>query len=216
MARTQQLVSDDDIAEAARIQAAQAAKAAERARVAKELKDARLREELEAKAEADRVNKENERAEWEKTKKLVESRQAAAAAEEQKMDAGAALLTAIERMATLAVDHAQHEQRAEKLKGVLGDTATNMAKRSRKRSKELTEMIADMMDGALESAFRQFDSDGSGSLDADELESAYRAAGIEIGQDKLRQCMRMMDTNNDGVIDLEEFKAMAVQCKTME
>lgn len=38
---------------------------------------------------------------------------------------------------------------------------------------------------------------------------------MPIEEDKIRKCMKMLDTNGDGVIDLEEFKAIAVKLKTM-
>ena len=55
----------------------------------------------------------------------------------------------------------------------------------------------------------QFDTDGSGTLDASELKAAFRAAGRPCTDASIRKCMALLDTNNDGVIDLEEFKAIA-------
>lgn len=70
-----------------------------------------------------------------------------------------------------------------------------------------------MMDGALEEAFKQFDTDGSGSLDADELMNAYKAAGMPVDEFKLAKIVKLFDTNGDGVIDFEEFKQIAVKMK---
>ena len=59
------------------------------------------------------------------------------------------------------------------------------------------------MDSTLEAAFRQFDADGNGTLDESELAAAYEAAGRPIPNDKLRRIIKMLDTNGDGVIDME-------------
>ena len=76
--------------------------------------------------------------------------------------------------------------------------------------------MAKMLDGSLEEAFKQFDIDGNGSLDKDELSEAYNAAGMPISAESLTRCMKLLDTNGDGVIDLEEFKAIALKVKMMD
>ena len=72
------------------------------------------------------------------------------------------------------------------------------------------------MDGSLEVAFKQFDLDGNGTLDKDELAAAFKAAGQEISEDNLRKAIKMLDTNGDGVLDLEEFKAIAVKVQMLD
>ena len=49
-----------------------------------------------------------------------------------------------------------------------------MKTRARRKSKDLQEQMAKMMEGNLEAAFKQFDTDASGSLDAEELTNAYK------------------------------------------
>ena len=71
--------------------------------------------------------------------------------------------------------------------------------KARKKSKELQEQIATLMDGSLEAAFKQFDTDGSGTLDNEELKAAYSAAGQEVDEMKLMKMVKMLDTNGDGV-----------------
>ena len=66
------------------------------------------------------------------------------------------------------------------------------------------------MEGTLEKVFKQFDLDGNGTLDYDELSAAYEAAGRDISGSNLKKIIKTLDTNGDGVIDFEEFKAIAV------
>lgn len=167
-------LDDDEIAEAARIRSVQVRKEAEKAIVAKELRDARLKQEQEEKAAADHIKAEADRIEWEKTKELVAQRQAAEA--KKTLSGGDAVLMAIEKLAIQAAETEQHVERVKKLEKVLGPQAVSMGKRARQKSKDLTEEIAKLMEGHLEAAFKQFDTDGSGSLDAEELTAAYRQA----------------------------------------
>ena len=164
-----------------------------------------------------RIKAEQDAADWAKTKELVAQRQAAAAAEELKAikSGGDAVLLAIEKLAMQAIETEQQVERAKRLEKVLGEEAVKIGKRARQRSKDLMDEIARMMEGNLESAFMQFDKDGSGTLDAQELAAAYAAAGMPIDENKLVRCMKVLDTNGDGVIDLEEFKSIAVKLKTM-
>jgi hypothetical protein len=96
---------------------------------------------------------------------------------------------------------------------VLGDTAATMRKRARKKSKDLEEQLDKLMDGALEEAFKQFDTDGSGTLDAEEIIAAYKAAGMPVNEASLTKAMKLLDSNGDGVIDFDEFKQIAVNMK---
>jgi hypothetical protein len=210
-------LDDDEIKEEARIKAVQANAMMERAKVKAAASAARLKEEEHKKAEEARIKAEQDAADWAKTKELVAQRQAAAAAEELKAikSGGDAVLLAIEKLAMQAIETEQQVERAKRLEKVLGEEAVKIGKRARQRSKDLMDEIARMMEGNLESAFMQFDKDGSGTLDAQELAAAYAAAGMPIDENKLVRCMKVLDTNGDGVIDLEEFKSIAVKLKTM-
>ena len=70
------------------------------------------------------------------------------------------------------------------------------------------------MDGQLEKAFRTFDKDGSDSLDEEELHQAYESCGL--GTENLKKAIKLLDTNGDGVIDLDEFKAIALHMQKMQ
>ena len=66
-----------------------------------------------------------------------------------------------------------------------------------------------MMGPQLERSFREFDIDNSGTLDMCELKAAFKSAGRPCTEARLKKLMGMLDTNGDGVLDLQEFKAIA-------
>ncbi|EKX74349.1 protein kinase domain containing protein [Theileria equi strain WA] len=58
----------------------------------------------------------------------------------------------------------------------------------------------------LEKAFKLFDVDNSGTISCSELSRIF---GItDLGTEQWQQLLKEVDTNNDGVIDFKEFKAM--------
>lgn len=59
----------------------------------------------------------------------------------------------------------------------------------------------------LEEVFEQFDADNSGTLDAEELKQVLVAAGRASDDETVAEQMKVLDTNNDGVISKKEFSA---------
>ncbi|UKJ88413.2 calmodulin-like domain protein kinase [Theileria orientalis] len=58
----------------------------------------------------------------------------------------------------------------------------------------------------LEKAFKLFDYDNSGTISCDEIAKLF---GVDdVGKDSWQMLLKEFDTNNDGVIDFKEFKAM--------
>ena len=57
---------------------------------------------------------------------------------------------------------------------------------------------------------RTFDLDENESLDAQEIQAACAAAGLPISDRNLQKAMKLLDRNADGVIDLAEFKGIAI------
>ena len=115
----------------------------------------------------------------------------------------------IQKLAQQARDAEEHRARLERMdkyfsdKQDKGNPVTPRAKeKNRRHSKDLTEQIAALQNANLERVFHQFDTDGSGALDAEELSQAYQAAGMAISDDNLRKTIKMLDTNGDGEIDL--------------
>ena len=90
-----------------------------------------------------------------------------------------------------------------------------MKRRARQNSADLQEEMAKLMDANLVEAFDQFDLDGSGTLDQEELAQAYKAANMPVSDASLAKAIKLLDTNGDGVIDLDEFKQIAVKLRMM-
>jgi len=57
----------------------------------------------------------------------------------------------------------------------------------------------------LTKIFRDYDKDGSGSIDRDELSAGLRALGLRLSREEVDGVMAYLDTDGGGDIDLEEF-----------
>ena len=58
---------------------------------------------------------------------------------------------------------------------------------------------------AMRKIFDKFDGDGSGNIDAAELNEAMMGLGKRMTATELNRMVREADTNGDGTIDFEEF-----------
>lgn len=56
---------------------------------------------------------------------------------------------------------------------------------------------------SAEAAFQQYDKDGSGTIDASELEVLLQDLGVEPSEERLRGAFEELDKNGDGVISFE-------------
>ena len=61
---------------------------------------------------------------------------------------------------------------------------------------------------SVHEAFRAFDDDGSGSINASELKMALQHMGLELSSAEVDSMMATADKDGDGEIDLEEFEGM--------
>ncbi|CAA7395158.1 unnamed protein product [Spirodela intermedia] len=60
----------------------------------------------------------------------------------------------------------------------------------------------------IREAFDLFDTDGSGTIDAKELNVAMRALGFEMTDEQIRQMIADVDKDGSGAIDYDEFEYM--------
>ncbi|KAF1345104.1 putative calmodulin [Delphinella strobiligena] len=60
-------------------------------------------------------------------------------------------------------------------------------------------------DSELREAFRIFDRDGSGTINADELRDVMKALGEDLSSAEIDEMIKEADKNGDGSIDYEEF-----------
>lgn len=63
-------------------------------------------------------------------------------------------------------------------------------------------------EAALQDAFNIFDADGSGFIDRDEVRMLMKKLAQSLTEDEIDAIMDEVDTNGDGQICFEEFKAM--------
>lgn len=57
----------------------------------------------------------------------------------------------------------------------------------------------------LRAAFRQFDQDNSGYIQASELDSVLRQLGRRLTSDEIQAMIKSLDKSGDGKINFEEF-----------
>ena len=72
-------------------------------------------------------------------------------------------------------------------------------------------MVTPVRAAEVEAAFAAADTDGDGSIDAEELQVALVAAGKPSDEEAVRETMAALDTNKDGVISLDEMKVAPPQ-----
>ena len=55
--------------------------------------------------------------------------------------------------------------------------------------------------------FREFDKDGSGSIDRAELDTVFNELGKDFSDDELKRMIALADQDQSGTLDYEEFIA---------
>jgi len=75
---------------------------------------------------------------------------------------------------------------------------------------ETTALTPDQLE-EIQEAFKLYDTDDSGTIDADELKVAMRAMGFEPKRDEVRRMIQESDRDGTGTIPFETFKAVMAQ-----
>ena len=65
-----------------------------------------------------------------------------------------------------------------------------------------------MSEDRIRAVFEEFDVDGGGTIDADELQRALRQMDRDLTAGEIEGIISEIDANGDGVIDFDEFKVM--------
>ncbi|XP_071717184.1 calmodulin-like protein 30 [Rutidosis leptorrhynchoides] len=65
--------------------------------------------------------------------------------------------------------------------------------------------------GDVQSAFRTFDLDGDGKISVEEVYDLMKRLGERCSLQDCRKMVRAVDSNQDGVIDMDEFMTMMTQ-----
>jgi len=80
------------------------------------------------------------------------------------------------------------------------------------RCGHVTSILADddarLTDAQVTAIFKEFDTSGDGFIDLGELQAALSKAGKPVSLDEAVDILERVDTNNDGQISLEEFRAV--------
>jgi len=63
-----------------------------------------------------------------------------------------------------------------------------------------------MKENDVKKAFKEFDADGSGAIDQNELSTICEKLGCPLSEKKLPEALKTLDLNGDGVIQLDEFE----------
>ena len=108
-----------------------------------------------------------------------------------------------EEAATAAVVEEEEEEKEEEAaSAAVVEVAAAMAAVVEEEEEVVVGVVTPTLD-----IFESFDTDQSGDLDLDELKEAAMAAGLPADDEAIRETMAALDTNRDGVVSLEEFKA---------
>ena len=71
---------------------------------------------------------------------------------------------------------------------------------------EIKAMWEESTEKELGKVFKEFDKDGSGAIDKDELKAMMEKLGTTLDDDQVENALKDLDLNGDGVIDFSEMK----------
>ena len=74
---------------------------------------------------------------------------------------------------------------------------------------------AEQLNSKIEEIFKEFDKDGSRGIDENELRQGMKELGITLNDDEVKTMLKDADSDNDGFIQLEEFKTVVQEQVSM-
>jgi len=74
----------------------------------------------------------------------------------------------------------------------------------------------DILNTMIKEAFKMFDEDGSGEIDAREFRKMIRSLGMNMSDHEINEMIQKIDKNKSGYIDLDEFTAVMMQHQLSE
>lgn len=77
-----------------------------------------------------------------------------------------------------------------------------------KKEKTYTRRMSKHESDELRLCFEKFDKNGDGQISVNELKEVMDRLGEKLSENELNEMMNDADTNKDGFIDFEEFKAL--------
>lgn len=77
-----------------------------------------------------------------------------------------------------------------------------------KRAKSYTRRMSRHEVDELQLCFEKFDKNGDGQISLEELREVMNGLGEKLTEQELKDMMQDADTNHDGYIDFQEFKAL--------
>ncbi|CAH1790050.1 unnamed protein product [Owenia fusiformis] len=83
-----------------------------------------------------------------------------------------------------------------------------MTKKKRSKRKRKNGELNQQTVAAFREVFDLFDSNGGGTIDADELDKTLRSVGIELTREEIVQVLTSIDADGNGEIDFDEFLAL--------
>lgn len=103
------------------------------------------------------------------------------------------------------VSYPEFEEMMTKL--ILGPAEEDAGKDTKKKKKKKKE-LSETQKVEITQAFEAFDTDGSGNIDADELERAMKVLGLSASREEVEKMIADVDKSGDGEVGLPEFIEM--------
>ena len=85
-------------------------------------------------------------------------------------------------------------------------SSTQPKRKAKSKQAELMSYLTELLRGCnLDRAWSSFDRDADGCISAAEFKSGLRALQVDVPQDRAKQIIRLLDTGNNGRVDVDEF-----------